>query len=52
MNDQPFASWGIGKTDATVAAASSMFALREGITSQDGIPTLEDESLNGRMVPT
>ncbi len=43
---------GIGKTDATVAAASSMFALREGITSQDGIPTLEDESLNGRMVPT
>jgi hypothetical protein len=43
---------GIGKTDATVAAGSSMFALREGITSNDGIPTLENESLNGRMVPT
>ncbi len=43
---------GIGKTDATVAAGSSMYALREGITSNDGIPTLEDESLNGRMVPT
>ena len=43
---------GIGKTDATVAAASSMFALREGVTSNSGTPTLEDESLNGRMVPT
>ena len=43
---------GIGATDATVAAGSSMFVLREGITSNDGTPTLEDESLNGRMVPT
>ena len=43
---------GIGATDATVAAGSSMYVLREGITSNDGTPTLEDESLNGRMVPT
>ena len=28
-----------------------MFALRGGIQSNDGIPTLENESLNGRMVP-
>ena len=43
---------GIGATDATVAAGSSMYVLREGITSNDGTPTIEDESLNGRMVPT
>ena len=43
---------GVGATDEPVAAGASMFGLREGITSNDGIPTLEDESLNGRMVPT
>ena len=32
-----------------VAAGSSMFAFREGFVSSDGIPTIENESLNGRM---
>ena len=35
-----------------VAAGSTMFALPNGVTSNDGVSTLEDESLNGRMVPT
>ena len=32
-----------------VASGSSMFAFREGFVSSDGIPTVENESLNGRM---
>ena len=35
-----------------VAAGASMFVLRNGVTSNDGIPTVENESINGRMVPT
>ena len=42
---------GASATTTTVAAGSSMFALRGGIQSNDGIPTLENEQLNGRMVP-
>ena len=43
---------GAGATTSRVAVASSMFALRGGVTSNDGTTTIEDESLNGRMVPT
>jgi len=43
---------GVGATTSRVATASSMFALRNGLTSNDGTITVEDESLNGRMVPT
>ena len=32
-----------------VAAGSSMFAFREDLYRSDGIPTIENESLNGRM---
>ena len=42
---------GSGATSSTSVTGSSMFALRGGIQSNDGIPTLENESLNGRMVP-
>jgi len=42
---------GSGATSSTAVTGSSMFALRGGIQSNDGIPTLENESLNGRMVP-
>ena len=42
---------GSGATSSTGVTGSSMFALRGGIQSNDGIPTLENESLNGRMVP-
>ena len=43
---------GVAATTSRVAVASSMFALRNGLTANDGTVTLEDESLNGRMVPT
>lgn len=43
---------GVAATTSRVAVASSMFALRNGLTSNDGTITIEDESLNGRMVPT
>jgi hypothetical protein len=43
---------GAAATTSRVATASSMFALRGGVTSNDGSVTIEDESLNGRMVPT
>ena len=42
---------GSGATNSTAVVGSSMFALRGGIQANDGIPTLESESLNGRMVP-
>jgi len=42
---------GSGATNSTGVTGSSMFALRGGIQSNDGIPTVENESLNGRMVP-
>jgi hypothetical protein len=43
---------GVNKGTEPVAAGASMFVLRRGVTSNDGIPTIENESLNGRMVPT
>ena len=42
---------GSGATNTTSVSGSSMFALRGGVQSNDGIPTIENESLNGRMVP-
>ena len=42
---------GSGATTSPVAVGNTMFALRGGVQSNDGIPTLENESLNGRMVP-
>ena len=42
---------GSGATSSTGVTGSSMFALRGGIQSNDGIPTIENESLNGRMAP-
>jgi len=42
---------GSGATNSIAVVGSSMFALRGGIQANDGIPTLESESLNGRMVP-
>ena len=35
-----------------VATGSTMFALPNGITSNDGVANIDDESLNGRQVPT
>ena len=43
---------GVAATTSRVATATTMFALRNGLTSNEGTTTLEDESLNGRMVPT
>ena len=43
---------GIDAGTEPVAAGASMFVLRNGVTSNDGIPTIENESINGRMVPT
>jgi hypothetical protein len=43
---------GVNAGTEPVAAGSSMFILRNGVTSNDGIPTVENESINGRMVPT
>ena len=43
--------WNINPTATNVVAAgSSSFAFEEGFSSRDGIPTIENESLNGRMV--
>ena len=42
---------GSGATSSTAVTGSSMFALRGGIQASDGIPTIENESLNGRMAP-
>ena len=43
---------GVNAGTEPVAAGASMFVLRNGVTSNDGIPTVENESINGRMVPT
>jgi hypothetical protein len=43
---------GIAVTTEVVAIGSSMFAMRGGIQSNDGDATIENESLNGRMIPT
>ena len=37
-------------TTTTLSVGSSMFVMPEGISSNDGTPTVEDESLSGRMV--
>ena len=44
---------GAGKTVSagTISIGSSMFIMRTGFACANGNPTLEDESLNGRMVP-
>ena len=43
---------GVNAGTEPVAAGASMFVLRNGVSSNDGIPTVENESINGRMVPT
>ena len=44
---------GAGKTVSagTISVGSSMFVERTGFACANGTPTLEDESLNGRMTP-
>ena len=37
-------------TATSVSTGSSSFAFNEGFSSRDGVPTIENESLNGRMV--
>ena len=37
-------------TATNVSTGSSSFAFEEGFSSRDGVPTIENESLNGRMV--
>ena len=37
-------------TATNVSTGSSSFVFEEGFSSRDGIPTVENESLNGRMV--
>ena len=37
-------------TATNVSTGSSSFAFEEGFSSRDGTPTIENESLNGRMV--
>jgi len=38
-------------TTTTLSVGSSMFVMQRGFASNDGIPTVENESLSGRMVP-
>ncbi len=38
-------------TGGTVSVGASMFVLREGFACADGTPTVDNESLNGRMTP-
>ena len=43
---------GAGKTTGgTISIGSSMFIMRTGFACANGNPTIEDESVNGRMVP-
>ena len=43
---------GIGVTTTTnLSVGSSMFVMQRGFASNDGTPTQDDESLNGRMTP-
>jgi len=37
-------------TNVNLSVGSSMFMMPEGISSNDGTPTIDDESLSGRMV--
>ena len=42
----------IGVSTSAPAATGTLFAYREGLTSNDGVITRENENLNGRMIPT
>jgi hypothetical protein len=42
----------IGVSTSSPIATGTLFAYREGLTSNDGVITRENENLNGRMVPT
>ena len=41
---------GVGTTNPT--ATGTIYAYRDGFASNDGVITIDDENLNGRMVPT
>jgi hypothetical protein len=42
----------IGVSTSAPAATGTLFAYREGLSSNDGVITRENENLNGRMIPT
>ena len=52
LNDQQFEiNLGIAvTTTSNLSVGSSMFVMPEGISSNDGTPTADDESISGRMV--
>ena len=43
---------GVGTSEPTATMDSSQYAYREGYAANMGVITKNDESLNGRMVPT
>jgi hypothetical protein len=42
----------IGVSTSAPTATGTLFAYREGLSSNDGVITSENENLNGRMIPT
>ena len=42
----------VGVNTVSPTVAGTFYAYREGITSNDGIITVDNENLNGRMIPT
>jgi hypothetical protein len=42
----------IGVSTSAPTATGTLFAYREGLTSNEGVITRENENLNGRMIPT
>jgi hypothetical protein len=42
----------IGVSTITSSPTGTLFAYREGLSSNDGVITRENENLNGRMIPT
>jgi hypothetical protein len=42
----------IGVSTSAPTATGTLFAYREGLSSNDGVITRENENLNGRMIPT
>jgi hypothetical protein len=42
----------IGVSTSAPAATGTLFAYREGLSSNDGVITRENENLDGRMIPT
>jgi len=42
----------IGVGTSAPSATGTLYAYREGLTSNDGIVTVDNENLNGRMIPT